>query len=356
MKGFEQYIPLFEKYLQGLGYRKSTVDSNILSVRLFAGYLRVMKKHTPAETDARDLTGYILHLRESLTRYGRPYTAGTINSRMSALRHFFRFLYRSGFILLNPAEDVSLEIKETGKMKEIFTPDEMNAFLDCIDEQVDRYLLKRAVFELMYSSGLRVAETVNLNMSDMDFSERILTVRQGKGGKDRFVPFSEVASLFLKKYIDTGRREFVSVTRGMTEEPVFLSEYGRLSTVTVRKYFREIVKKAGIKRAGLTVHSIRHSCATHLLEAGADVRYVQELLGHESIETTVKYTHLMMENLKRAYKSAHPRENEFYYEIDDEYLQDIENLKQEIMRRKEINSRYPPEKYNRRRTGEQPIR
>ncbi len=349
MKAFEQYIPLFEKYLHGLGYSKSTIDSNLLSVKLFARYSRVMKKHTPAETDARDLTGYILYLRESVTRYGKPYTAGTINSRMSSLRHFFRFLYRSEFILMNPAEEISLELKETGARKEIFTREEMNTFLDCIDEKENRYLLKRALFELMYSSGLRVSEAVNLNMSDMDFSERILTVRQGKGGRDRYVPFSEVAARFLKLYIDGGRKEFVRVIRGMQEEPIFLSEYGRLSTVTVRKYFREIVKKAKIGRQHLTVHSIRHSCATHLLEAGADVRYVQELLGHESIETTVKYTHLMMENLKRAYKSAHPRENEFYDEIDDEYLKDIENLKQEIIRRKEINTRYPPQKYNRRR-------
>jgi site-specific recombinase XerD len=345
MKSFEHYIPLFEKYLIGLGYRKSTIDSTILSVKLFAEFSREMGKPVPAETSARELTEYIVHLRESATRYNRPYSAGTINRRLSSLRHFYRFLYRSEFILLNPAEDISLEVKETGNRKEIFTKDEMNAFLDAIDKSEQRFLLKRAIFELLYSSGLRVNEAVHLNMSDIDFSARILTVREGKGGKDRFVPFSEVAALFLKRYIDRERKEFVSAIRGMAEEPLFLSEYGRLSTMTVRKYFRELVKKADITRERLTVHSIRHSCATHLLEAGADVRYVQELLGHESIETTVKYTHLMMENLKRAYKSAHPRENQFYDEIDAEYLNDVENLKEEIRRSREKNERYPWWKY-----------
>ena len=221
----------------------------------------------------------------------------------------------------------------------------MDVFLDSITGGEHRFLLKRAIFELIYSSGLRVSEAVNLNMSDIDFAGRILTVREGKGGRDRTVPFSEVAALFLKRYIGKGRKEFVSAIRGLPEEPLFLSEYGRLSSVTVRKYFKEILEKTNIKRKRLTVHSIRHSCATHLLEAGADVRYVQELLGHESIETTVKYTHLMMENLKRAYRSAHPRENEYYEEIDEEYLQNIENLKEEIVRRREINERYPWQKY-----------
>jgi integrase/recombinase XerC len=217
----------------------------------------------------------------------------------------------------------------------------MDRFLDSIDQRQQRFLLKRAVFELMYSSGLRVSEAVNLNLSDLDFSERVLTVRGGKGGKDRYVPFSGVAALALKRYIDTERRGLAPAARGLSEEPLFLSEYGRLQAVTVRKYFREILEKAHIKRQRLTVHSIRHSCATHLLEAGADVRYVQELLGHEDIETTVKYTHLMMENLKKAYRSAHPRENEYYDEIDEEYLKDVENLRREIIRSRNKNERYP---------------
>ena len=345
MKSFEQYLFLFEKHLAGLGYKKSTIESTVLGVKGFAGFSRGRGTRSPAETDPRELTEYILHLRGSVSRYGKPYSAGTINRRLSSLRHFFRFLYRSEYILYNPAQDISLEAKETGTRKEIFTRDEMNAFLDAIDKGEHRFLLKRALFELMYSSGLRVSETVNLNMSDLDFSERILTVQQGKGGRDRFVPFSDVAALFLKHYIDRERKEYIFSIRGMAEEPLFLSEYGRLSAVTVRKYFRDLVKKADITRDGLTVHSIRHSCATHLLEAGANVRYVQELLGHESIETTVKYTHLMMENLKRTYKSAHPRENAYYDEIDDEYLSDIENLKEEIAKSRDKNQRYPWWKY-----------
>ena len=348
MKSFEHYILFFEKYLLGLGYKKSTVDSRVASMKHFAEFSKKKEKHSPAEIIAKDLTDYIIHLREGISHFGKPYTTGTINSWLSSLRHFFKFLYRSEFILLNPAEDISLEVKDIEARKEIFTTDEMNTFLDAINKDEQRFLLKRALFELMYSSGLRISETVNLNISDIDFSERILIVREGKGGKDRFVPFSEVAALFLKRYIDMLRKEFIFSIRGMSEEPLFLSEYGRLSVVTVRNYFRDILKKTNIKRERLTVHSIRHSCATHLLEAGADVRYVQELLGHESIETTVKYTHLMIENLKRAYKSAHPRENTYYDAIDDEYLKDIEQLKEDITKSKEKNERYPLWKYKKR--------
>ena len=230
-------------------------------------------------------------------------------------------------------ENISFELKELLKQREIFARDEINAFLDCIPV---KDFLKKAVFELMYSSGLRVSEIVNLNLSDIDLSERTLAVREGKGSKDRFVPFSEVACMFLKRYIDKGRKGL-----GYREDDaLFLTEYGRISGSTIRKYFGEILKRANITRKHLTVHSIRHTCATHLLESGADVRYVQELLGHETIETTVKYTHLMMENLKRAYKSGHPRENEYYEEVDAEYLENIDKLKSEILLRREINRRY----------------
>ena len=348
MKGFEYYILLFENYLNGIGYKPATIRGIKRSVNLFVDYTREKKRENIPDVTEGDISDFVLKLKSTDTRFGKPLKPGSLKAGVSNLRRFFSFLYRNEYLLVNPMENFP-EIKNIEARKEIFTLDEMNGFLDSIDVNKPGGLLKRAIFELVYSSGLRISEAVKLNLTDIDLASRILAVRQGKGSKDRFVPFSDVACLFLKKYIDTGRKNQVRYLTFKDEGAVFLSPYGRIKDITIRNYFRDILKNAGIERKSRTVHSIRHSTATHLLEAGADVRYVQELLGHESIETTVRYTHLMMESLKKAYKSAHPRENKFFEEIDDEYLKDIENLKQEIMRRKEINTRYPPRKYNQRR-------
>jgi len=128
--------------------------------------------------------------------------------------------------------------------------------------------------------------------------------------------------------------------KGESEKYLFLTVKGRMKSDAIRKVFKETVEEIGIQRDNLTPHSIRHSTATHLLEAGADVRYVQELLGHEDIQTTVKYTHLMMENLKKAYKSAHPRENQYFEEIDSGYLLQIEKLKEVIIAQRKLNEKY----------------
>jgi integrase/recombinase XerC len=264
----------------------------------------------------------------------------TLRKRVSDLRGFFRFLYRNEAILSNPMDDLIFDFADEGSLKGIFTRDEMNEFLDAIGTKSPTGLRNRAVFELMYSSGLRISEVINIKLADIDLSERVLTVAEGKGGKDRYVPFSEVAALFVKAYLEDSRKHFARKAGRKAEAWLFLSHMGRLKSDALRACFRETLDRIGLKRENLTPHSIRHSCATHLLEAGADVRYVQELLGHEDIETTVKYTHLMMENLKKAYRSAHPRENMYYEEIDDKYLNDINNLKQEIEKSRAKNERY----------------
>lgn len=340
MKSFEYYVLLFENYLKGIGYKQATISAMKKAVILFADFMRNMKKENILDVTETDISNFVLSMKNSITQFGTPLKAGSLRSTVSKLRQFFKFLYRNEYLLNNPMEDFP-EIKKIETRKEIFTLEEMNELLDSIDVNKPGGLLKRTIFELVYSSGLRISEAANLNLTDIDLASRILAVRQGKGSKDRFVPFSDVAGLFLKKYIETERKAIAKFPSFKDEGAVFLSPYGRIKSITIRCYFRDILNQAGIEKRNRTVHSIRHSTATHLLEAGADVRYVQELLGHESIETTVRYTHLMMENLKKAYKSAHPRENQYFEEIDDEYLLDIEKLKAEIIRRREINLRYP---------------
>jgi len=344
---FERYLLMYEKYLQGLGRSPGSIQPAMYAVSLFTSFAAGRGKRSVTDITPDDITGFVDHLQKIKSRRKKPMAPHTLRKRVSDLRGFFRYLYRNEAILQNPMNDLCFDFKVEGSLKGIFTKDEMNTFLDAVDiketgkksNHPPTGLRNRAVFELMYSSGLRISEVVKIKLADIDLSERILTV-QGKGGKDRYVPFSETAAIFLKAYIDGERKEFIKRVSREARDRLFLSHMGAMGSHAVRKCFDDTLKKIGLKRDNLTPHSIRHSCATHLLEAGADVRYVQELLGHEDIETTVKYTHLMIKKHKKAYKSSHPRENEYFEEIDEEYLKGIESLKNEILARREINKRY----------------
>ena len=351
MKTFEYYAGAYLKHTQSTGLSVSFVKSSELGLRHFGRYLSENGKTEITDIRRADIVGFIKYLEGRKNRHGEIIAGGTVKRFISVVRGFFRHLYRHEYILGNPAEDVEY-VKTTEKRKEIFYADEMNRFLDSIDlieANEERY---RAVFELLYSTGLRSGELVNLDVTDIDFSSRILTVRLGKGGKDRFVPFSELACYFLKMYVEGERKNFEKVLRSRggsagDRNALFLTEHGRICAMTIHVRFRKLLSLSGIRRKGLTLHSIRHSCATHLLENGADVRYVQELLGHESIETTVKYTRLKIESLKKLYRKYHPRENGYYVEIDDGYIKALENLRKEIRMRQAVNIFYPPRRYGR---------
>jgi site-specific recombinase XerD len=244
---------------------------------------------------------------------------------LGALKLLFKGLYLLECIDINPCEDIVLYTKEKVKPKEIFSQKEIEKILDSIDNPCSR-----ALFELMYSSGLRVSEAARLNIGDIDFENRLIHVRQAKFSKDRIVPMSKVAAFFVKEYL-SGRSD--------PDQAVFFGRQGRLGTVGIRKRFTKILKKQKIYREGLSVHSIRHSTGTHLLENGADLRYVQELLGHKSIETTTVYTHLMYENLRRIYKTFHPRENEYFCEVNEQYLSRLDEFYSQLKKQKGIREK-----------------
>jgi integrase/recombinase XerC len=318
----------------------------------FAQFLTLEGIDDITEVQQSHIYAFVAYIRAKISNRGREFSADTVIRIISSLRHFFKFLYRNDYILLNPMEEFSTNIKANKNRKEIFTFAEMTKFLDSIglksaglkseDINEKNGLRDRAIFELMYSSGLRISEIVKLDLSDIDLNERILLVREGKGSKDRFVPFSEMAALLIMKYIEVGRkcRRFSK----RDEYALFIGEFGRMKTQVIRLYFRKYLKACGITKKNLSPHSIRHSCATHLLEAGADVRYVQELLGHEYIQTTVKYTHLMIDSLKRVYKTYHPRENQCFEEIDEEYLRSLDELKKEVKKLRHRNRSKPLKK------------
>jgi len=329
---------LFERELKARGYKKNTIAGKVIYLGSFWQFLEEEEIKDLREVRRVDLLSFIDYLRNYISsRTGKPYAQRTILTTLGAVKLLFSVLCQSGKILTNPARDIRLKLKGESDEKSIFTIDEIVLFLEGLDIDQPLGLRDRTMFELMYSSGLRSGEVAALKMKDIDFTERIIRIRGGKFSKDRFVPISEVAMLFLKSY--TRRRS--------PETAVFLSSNGgHLQSSSINRRLTVYFSGTEFENRGLSAHSFRHSCATHLLESGADLRYVQELLGHESIETTVIYTHQMTDSLKKVYKSYHPRENSYFKEAGDEYLERIEEFHMTLSKRKRKTTRIDESEVN----------
>lgn len=244
------------------------------------------------KVDYLALRKYLAVLRE------KNLSSRSVGRRFSALRSFFRFLSREGYIKTNPILMLSSP-KLDKHLPSFMTEEEVKRLIESAfaKNQDDLSGLRdRAILEAFYSSGLRISELVGLNLDDVDFISGVLKIR-GKGKKERIVPVGEAALTAIKKYLDR---------RNKQTDAIFLNKNSR--RITTRGVMDIVVKYlhlAGIK-PGVSAHTFRHSFATHLLNRGADLRTVQELLGHANLSTTQIYTHLTTERLKSVYDKAHP--------------------------------------------------
>lgn len=320
---------IFRSFLEESGYKPDTIKAKLLFVKHFLDYLRQKKK----AADLRDITGkklqrFLDYLDKYVSRRTqKPLARRTRGMIFRAVKQLFSCLYQQELLLTNPMQSIRYKPRGDILQRIIFTRRQMAAFLDSIDITQPGGLKERCIFELMYSSGLRSSEVANLKIGDIDFNSRMLLVREAKWGKDRVVPVSKVAIAFLK--------QFVICRLTDRDAPVFPGrKQGRISVQTINRMLKERAKKLGIYKKGLSAHSIRHSVSVHLLGSGADLRYVQELLGHESIETTAGYTNELYDNLKRIYRSFHPRENEYFREVDEDYLEQLERFARRLLYQK----------------------
>ncbi len=339
MKRLSDYLLGFESYLKGLGLHPQTVRNRVRMVERFLEHLIDQDKILPNHVTPEDIVGFLKNLKRSKTHFRKPYRSATLRGFLVDLKSFFRFLDRREVLLKNPFESLSLTIKVVSKERSIFTVKEMGRFLDAVDPETDPGNCNRTLLELAYATGLRTGELFKLDLSDIDLSTRTLHVREGKGGKDRYVPFTLAAAAFLQQYMSGARNRILAVRyrdRFPTEDEnaLFVTPYRRMTKDVLYRVFHEILEKTCLDRKGLTPYSIRHSTATHLLEAGAGVRYVQELLGHSNIQTTVRYTHLQHTGLKKVYLSAHPRETRFKFEMGRAYQNRVEQLKTDLIKQK----------------------
>jgi site-specific recombinase XerD len=253
----------------------------------------------PASVDLRVLRRYAALLGE------RRLEATSVARKLAALRSLFRTLREHGRIAHNPV-DLMPAPKRARKLPRVLKPEEVAALLDRIPATTPLELRDRAIFELAYACGLRAEELVNLDDDAVDFDAEQVRV-EGKGSKTRFVPVGEPALRALARYKDRARGALAAAGAAQGERALFLSKSGRrLSTSDVRRRLR-VWARAAAAQGAVHPHALRHSFATHLLEGGADLRAIQEMLGHASISTTQIYTRVESARLRSAYARSHPR-------------------------------------------------
>ncbi len=279
------------------GYSRNTVSSYNRDLVDFAEF--ISEQHacsTWQNVDTNIVKSYIHQISNS-------YSPKTQARKLSSLRSFFKFLLREGIITKNPALSIKFP-KEKTHLPKFLSIEEVNRLLNSPDQQTPIGMRDRAILELLYGTGIRVSELVELKLDQISFSSNHIVVR-GKGSKERIVPLGEYAIEALNIYLRDGRPRLIKKVTDI--DYVFINKNGRkLTRLGVWRLLKKYALRANISME-ISPHVLRHTFATHLLRHGADLRIVQELLGHSSISSTQVYTHTALEHLKEVHQKFHPR-------------------------------------------------
>lgn len=291
-------MQLFLEYLTvELGLSANTRQAYERDLRLFCKTLGFKNSDALVNVSREQITGYMTQLKE------KGLAAATIARKLAAIKAFYRFMTAEGYMDANPAEVVEAGTKGI-KLPRVLSEDEVVRLLNQPDITTAEGFRDRTMLEVLYATGMRVSELINLTLERVDLNMKYI-IAFGKGSKERIVPLGSVAAEFLQQYLEKVRPKLTHA--GRNTNIVFLAFGGHELT---RQRFWQIIhaygRKANINKA-LTPHILRHSFATHLLDNGADLRSVQELLGHSDISTTQIYTHLTNKRLRDIYAKAHPR-------------------------------------------------
>ena len=294
----KQHIEAFLEALRNRAVSEHTLINYGLDLRDFESFLESRKINFHSIDDL-SIRGFLTHL------YDRKLQKSSIARKLACLRTFFKFLVRDGRLKNNPAELISAP-RLPKKLPSYLTEGEAATVVEMPQGHSVKELRDRAILELLYASGLRVRELVGLNDENVDMPQQLVRVF-GKGRKQRIVPFGEMAARSLAGYISERDRLGLAQPEDDGHTPVFVSVRGhRLNARDVQRLVERVRMRLPSGRR-LTPHTLRHTFATHLLERGADLRAIQELLAHSSLATTEKYTHVTLEHLRAEYEKAHPK-------------------------------------------------
>ncbi len=302
-EGLARYRDRYLEWMSVHAYSERTVDMSRVAINFFIDWVEERGVVRPHEVTKLILERYQRHLYYYRQANGRPLSFGSQHSRLSSLRGFFRWLSRQNHILYNPAADLELPRVERRLPRHVLTQSEVEAILQTpkLDDALG--LRDRAILEVFYSTGMRRSELIGLSVYDLDSERGTVRIDQGKGNKDRIVPLGGRAARWVDKYL-------VDLRPSLVMEPddgtLFLTHFGEPFTPQrMSALVKGHVNAANIGKTG-ACHLFRHAMATMMLENGADIRFIQQMLGHASVETTQIYTHVSIQKLKEIHNATHP--------------------------------------------------
>ena len=297
----------FVRYLEHLevrNYSQSSIKGQRHKLRDFITWCSERELTDPQEITLPILESYQREIHHHRKANGKPLTATTQRGILGAIKTFFARMTKRGILTANPASELELPRAEKRLHEEALGIKEINAVLNVPDISDPLGLRDRAILETFYSTGVRRSELAALEVTDIHHERATLRVRQGKGKRDRVVPLGKAALEWIVRYLDQARPRLA-----VTSSPIlFLTSYGEdFNPDTLSQMVTRYIKKADIGRGG-SCHLLRHTCATHMLEGGADIRYIQQLLGHAKLNTTAIYTETSIGKLQEIHAKSHPAE------------------------------------------------
>jgi integrase/recombinase XerD len=298
-------IPRYLQMLEVKNYSKTTIANRYADLVTFTTWA---EQRTLTETKSitkLHLESYQRHIWRHRKKNGKPLGISTQRQRLGSVKDLFKYLTKNNHIPANPASELELPRAEKRLPKQALSLTEIKTILNIPNIHDPLGIRDRAILELLYSSGIRRTELANLELTDLNQERQTLQIIQGKGNKDRVVPVGKITLTWLEKYLDEVRPKLLI---NATEKAFFITSYGESfhPDVLSRQVSKQI-QQAEIGRSG-SCHLLRHTCATHMLEGGADIRFIQQLLGHEKLETTAIYTQVSIEQLKAVHAESHPSE------------------------------------------------
>ena len=300
--GFYPYLIKYLDTLRVRGYSETTLKRDDSNLRRFIGWCDERSLAHPNQITKPILERYQKHLFYYRKENGQGLSPSSQHHYLTSIRLFFKHLTRENYLLYNPASELII-IKRRTSLPVVLSHQEIDALMQQPNTNKPRGVRDRAILELFYSTGIRRSELANLELQDVSMDRKTVHVRQGKGNKDRLIPAGTRALNWVRDYLDQVRPQLLT---DHTNPTLFLNDYGdRYQGTKLGDNVKRYMVKAGIEAIG-SCHLLRHAMATHMLENGADLRYIQAMLGHASIETTQIYTHVSIRKLQEVYEATHP--------------------------------------------------
>lgn len=297
-----RYMDMHFEWMLVTGYSAETVRARRIAIRRFIAWCNERGVTDPREITKPIIERYQRHLFYYRKEDGAPMTTGTQHGCLAPLKSFFKWLARENHILYNPASELDLPRQPKTLPRTILSVADVEAILAEAEPDNVQGLRDRALLETLYSTGMRRMELPNLMLYDVDLTRHIVFVREGKGRRDRVIPIGARACAWIDKYLLESRAQLVTGDCAA----LFVTDYGE---GVLPEYVAAKVKRymafAGIDKPGAT-HLFRHACATHMLENGADIRFIQAMLGYANLQTTEIYTHVSIDKLREIHAATHP--------------------------------------------------